>query len=402
MSTKLLTRRGALQLTRAIDRIATTIQENAEALGIDPKIAKDYAYRSDLLSDAVETTASKNFPITAADKAEEAEEEAEGEEVEKKAADEEGLSVEPDGEGFDATVIGDEVAGPLEMLTPEESWMGGHFTQERYNALGEVQESGQLSAAVKFARLLTQAERVFVGRTAASKLQDITVQGYDQFTDQIRQLDTLNTKAQELQAQIDALVAPLLEEKAGLDKDLKKIHETIKKEYKENLTSIGNITIERKTSLVEARAMLKVTERRGSLDDVQTAMLASVTEKYGDEVAKFVETTTSALRDANQKMVIAFQGFELEAKASRTASLRRNAGLADLLSRFQDMLTKGWTKMVQLIQNAAKIVAGSSRSTEKAHNEFMSTCKDLQSGKTASRRVATKVSDSSGFNLFAK
>ena len=57
-----LTRHGARNLTAAIDRIASAIQENPSILGIDNKIAKDFAYRCDLISDAIETKAVSNFP----------------------------------------------------------------------------------------------------------------------------------------------------------------------------------------------------------------------------------------------------------------------------------------------------------------------------------------------------
>ena len=57
-----LTRHGARNLTAAIDRIASAVQDNPSMLGIDPKIAKDFAYRCDLISDAVETRAVTNFP----------------------------------------------------------------------------------------------------------------------------------------------------------------------------------------------------------------------------------------------------------------------------------------------------------------------------------------------------
>ena len=63
MADKLLTRRGARNLTSLLDQVAETVQKNAAVLGIDPKIAHDFAYRSDLLSDAIETTASINFPL---------------------------------------------------------------------------------------------------------------------------------------------------------------------------------------------------------------------------------------------------------------------------------------------------------------------------------------------------
>ena len=58
-----LTRQGARGLTEAIDRVATCVQDEYTTLGIDPKIAKDFAYRCDLISDAVETTAVHNDPL---------------------------------------------------------------------------------------------------------------------------------------------------------------------------------------------------------------------------------------------------------------------------------------------------------------------------------------------------
>jgi len=60
--TQKMTRDGARQLTASIDRIANTIQQYAGVLGIDPRIAKDYAYRCDLISDAVEQRAVLNYP----------------------------------------------------------------------------------------------------------------------------------------------------------------------------------------------------------------------------------------------------------------------------------------------------------------------------------------------------
>lgn len=100
-----LTRKGARNLTASIDRIASAVQENAALLGIDPKIANDFAYRCDLISDAVETTAVANFP---------------------KQADEAGD-------------IGKAVAGPLEDGEVEKD-LAGHMTQKEFSELTEVAE----------------------------------------------------------------------------------------------------------------------------------------------------------------------------------------------------------------------------------------------------------------------
>jgi hypothetical protein len=109
MSAK-LTRQGARNLTASIDRIASAIQENADILGVDPRIAKDFAYRCDMISDAVESRAVHNFPKQS---------------------------------NFDAEVIGETVSGPLEdgEVTKDST---GHFTQERFTELSDLQEGGDL------------------------------------------------------------------------------------------------------------------------------------------------------------------------------------------------------------------------------------------------------------------
>ena len=63
----MLTRQGARRLTSMLDRIASVIQDHPGVLGINNKIAKDFAYRCDLLSDAIETRAVQNFPRQASE-----------------------------------------------------------------------------------------------------------------------------------------------------------------------------------------------------------------------------------------------------------------------------------------------------------------------------------------------
>jgi hypothetical protein len=101
-----LSRQDAVEITRSIDRIANMIQKNHGILGIEPKIAKDFAYRCDLISDAIEITASKNFP--------------------KKAE-------------YDAAQIGAEVPGPLESGEVDKD-TEGHFTGKENSELMEVAE----------------------------------------------------------------------------------------------------------------------------------------------------------------------------------------------------------------------------------------------------------------------
>jgi hypothetical protein len=67
--------------------------------------------------------------------------------------------------------------------------------------------------------------------------------------------------------------------------------------------------------------------------------------------------------------------------------------MADLLTRFQTLLSNGWQKMVQMVQNAAKLVMSSSAQVEKTHDEFMKVLSSA--GKTATENKFA------GFNLFA-
>ena len=122
-----LTRRGAANVTADLDKIANLFQHQGNALGIPAKIAQDFAYRCDLLADYVEKHASRMARVAAED--------------------ETGLSVEPepDNQGFDANLIGDQTDGPIEITPPVETFMEGDFTQEKFQALRNKQQSGALA-----------------------------------------------------------------------------------------------------------------------------------------------------------------------------------------------------------------------------------------------------------------
>lgn len=102
-----LTKKGALAVTADLDRLANLLQAEHETLGIPQNIARDFAYRADLLSDAIEKKA-----------------------------------------GFDPAEIGKEKAGPLEQMDSDEPFMQGEFTQQENRELREVQESGKMPGVV--------------------------------------------------------------------------------------------------------------------------------------------------------------------------------------------------------------------------------------------------------------
>jgi len=105
-----MTKKGAQVVTNDLDRVATLFQQDWTTLGIPQKLAVDFAYRCDLLSDAIEKRA--GVPKTAA----------------------------PD---FNPEEIGKEKAGPLED-EPDEAFMKGEFTQQENRELRERYQDGDL------------------------------------------------------------------------------------------------------------------------------------------------------------------------------------------------------------------------------------------------------------------
>lgn len=128
-----LTRQGARNLTATLDRIASAVQENPSLLGIDAKIAKDFAYRCDLISDAVERTAVTNFPKSA----------------------DENTAVPSAGGAYMVAKpgiekeIGAETKGPIYEEDPATSGdIKGQFTQADFHQLTELAEKLKTAAMV--------------------------------------------------------------------------------------------------------------------------------------------------------------------------------------------------------------------------------------------------------------
>jgi len=349
-----LTRGGASQLTASIDQIANTVQKNAAILGIDPKIAQDFSYRCDLISDAVETTATINFPKQA-----------------EAAVDE----------------IGAETKGPIyeEDKDPD---LKGQFTQADFSELTRLEDKGALGNAANSKVLASEISELGRLLEAASKMEDVYVRGYDGLMGQVRQLSEIEDQINELQAQIDAAVGPLLEARSALDKDQKKVHATIKKEYKDSLTKIGNVTVETKSKASRAAAMLKVSARKGTMDSQFAELITALEAKFEIEIGEFAKTTMESLRQTNKSMAISFKGFELE---DQVMVQGKTAGLVEMLTRFQSWLEKSWKGMVSFIQTAATVAVKQGQDIDSSYDSLMKALKD--GPRTAS--------EDTEFNLFA-
>ena len=228
------------------------------------------------------------------------------------------------------------------------------------------------------AHLFREEEAETALRTAASKMPTVLVQGYEGFTNQIRDLSAAETHLKTIQAEIDAVAGDLLKRLKEADKAYKDAVEAIKDAYKENLEAQGNVIIERKTSLVGAQAKLKVVAVKGTLNSVQEQMLAAVTEKYGDEVAQFILTTNEALQEQHKTMRVSLDGFVLEAREaspSKTAARKQAFSIVGVLAKFRDYIKNGWDKIVSVAKAATDVILGGGAKVEKAHNEFMAALK---------------------------
>lgn len=155
-----LTKKGARSVTSDLDRIASLFEEAFDTLGVPQKVAADFAYRCDLLSDHIEREALRLAADEETEEEGEKKTEDEGKTASAKVAeDETGLSVEPapGNQGFDANDIGDQKSGPLEIAAPVEGWMQGHFTLENLQELREMQEAGALESAAAKHQIITKA-----------------------------------------------------------------------------------------------------------------------------------------------------------------------------------------------------------------------------------------------------
>lgn len=118
-----ISKKGALSVSAALDEIATLFQTDFTDLGVPQKLAQDFARRCDMLSDHVEKRAGiERVALTGDDPVKE--------------------------KGFDPEEIGKEVAGPMEQVDKDESYMKGEFTQQENRELRTQVESGALGMKV--------------------------------------------------------------------------------------------------------------------------------------------------------------------------------------------------------------------------------------------------------------
>lgn len=141
-----LTKQGALQVTRDLDRIANLFETEFETLGISQKVADDFGLRCDLLSREVEKTA--GIERSEDGKFKDAEVAKLASEIEKRAQMDPKQNITETkllSNSFNPAEIGEEQSGAL-LRNQDEPYMDV-FKQDEFDQLRQVQQDGMFSNA---------------------------------------------------------------------------------------------------------------------------------------------------------------------------------------------------------------------------------------------------------------
>ncbi|NBQ99338.1 MAG: hypothetical protein EBT79_02185 [Actinobacteria bacterium] len=421
-----LTRRGAANVTTDLDKIATLFQNRAAALGVPEKIAHDFAYRCDLLSDHIEKYATRL--------AAEGDEDAEDDEVlatagKKKAAiDETGTSIEPgpDDQGFDANEIGDMKAGPLEIITPpDEPWMGGHFTQEKYVALTEKQQSGELAANAAAGKADPKLASIEASLAKLAKLAALGTLTDTQAESAVKKLLELENALTEVEAEIETLASAALTKQKGLEAEHKKVLATLK----ENLPQ--TIVGQKATILKVRTAIIKYTKaperKRPGFEQMRSTDTESLKEKGGDlfgrieaelgaEIAAKVGVIADTVWEELTHIQPVVRGLKYEVENAPKTASARTAGVLDVILKFRAWIGDKIGQIMSLFKlgtgaidgaadslikslgDAEKAIGKTAASKHKSEDEVIEAGEEVEAPKKGGKSAPKKAADA--YDLF--
>jgi hypothetical protein len=137
-----LTEKGAKQVTTHLDRIATLFQKDHSTLGVDKKVAMDFALRCDILADHIEKKAGL------------AKQAAGGMDPKQNYTEEKNMAPHD----FPPQEIGMEQPGAL-LRNTDEPYMDV-FKQDEFDQLREVQQTGMFSNAKSAAELVKKMAKL--------------------------------------------------------------------------------------------------------------------------------------------------------------------------------------------------------------------------------------------------
>jgi hypothetical protein len=359
MNNEQLSRRGARDLTETIDRVATCIQASHTILGIDPKIASDFAYRCDLISDAVETTAVVNDPLEKA---------AEGKEAE-----------------WAADEIGAETKGPIYQKDPS-PYLKDQFTQEEFHELGDMVEGKDPQGVANAKVLASDDEDVVKMATAVDAVLEAT-----NSLELIAAMEDLNTEIGDESDKVARGKLPgysPMQLKAEIDRlsDLRKEIVTHTKQFEDAIKRLSALEKEEKSGLANLKKAAQQMREKGKyvfeaeqalleftafLQD-KTPGIAQMIEdpddpksKYGDKAGDFfgrvagklgqevADTVSTIYEETKQDLthtVMAVRGLKIVQKtASIPEGVAKTAGLADIAVAIKDWLAGGVDRAAQKV-----------------------------------------------------
>lgn len=385
-----MTKQGARQVTETLDRIANLFQTEANTLGVNPRIANDFALRCDMLADHIEKRAG----------------------LKTAAPDALGLDMNA-GDTFDPSDIGRETAGPLEMIDSDEPWMQGEFTQQENRELADLQEGGELGPVVDGPRAPTPGKQASAKKVAAVEVFTLPGMTKQQFNAQMAALAANRRELDQIVAENKAILDKIktLEgvEKAALDqfkdagaalkergKTLAKAEEALLQFEVKNSTSVPGIE-----QLMADEATKSKYERYGDLYN-------KVAAKLGDDAAKIVAdliAETKADLTVTKQITAGMKLVVTEQSAKKTAAFQnREAGLFDIVGTVlkNALLFKKW-----MVDSAKAIVSRMTGNNKKAETNVKALTALLDSGSDKllgienDAKAAGKTA-SHGFNLTAK
>lgn len=336
-----MTRRGAANVTTDLDKIANLFQNRAAALGVPEKIAHDFAYRCDLLSDHIEKYATRLAAV-----------------------DETGTSVEPEpgNQGFDANEIGDLKAGPLEIITPpDEPWMAGEFTQQEFVALREKQQSGELAANAaagkadpKLASTSLEASLAKLAKLAAvGTLTDM------QAENAVKELLKLENALTEVEAEIESLAAAALKKQKDLEAEHKKVLTMLKDNLPQTIVGQKAVILKVRTAIIK---YTKSPERkRPGFEQMKSTDTESVKVKGGDlfgrieaelgaEIAAKVALISDTVWEELTHIQPVVRGLKYEVENGPKTASARQAGVLDVILKFRDWIGSKINQIMSLFK----------------------------------------------------
>jgi hypothetical protein len=402
----MLTRQGARNLTRVMDRVASVFEKHHASLGVDPKVAEDYAKRTDLLTDAVELTAATNYPmgtepVTAAevhktpaadadpevpkptaesagdtDDAPDSDDQnkpetyyGKGANGEKLAApewaqparNETGESVEPGGSsgaGWDPNAIADDRGGPYKQ-EPDESYMGGHFAQNWFHQLRDKQEAGQVPGVDKFAARMAMA-------ACMSDVTHVAMVGAMSDSDArqaIIELTDIDKSLAELDADIAKAAGMLMKRRDELQADQKSKLKAFGDKLPETIKAQGKVVIELRGVLIEytkvaAQNPPTVGKMRGGVLEAAGAKFGAEVRDAIDDMWDVVKKERTALKKATARV------------SYRHASTDKEAGVMDWLAAVSEFFGKIFTALVRVFDMGTTAIESSAKRVNKSFDDY--------------------------------